>query len=119
MTRNLELGRRGERIAADFLTLAGHRVVDRNWRGRRGELDLVTVDRGEVVAVEVKTRTSLDFGHPFEAIDRRKLHRVHRLAREWCATHRMSPTRVRVDAVAVIVWRDGARPTIEHLKGVR
>ncbi|HWL02401.1 MAG TPA: YraN family protein [Microbacteriaceae bacterium] len=119
MARNIELGRRGERIAADFLTIAGHRVVDRNWRSRSGELDIVTIDRGVVVAVEVKTRTSLDFGHPFEAIDHRKLHRVYRLAWEWCAAHRMSGARLRVDAVSVIVWRDGGLPTIEHLEGVR
>ena len=119
MARNIELGRRGERIAADFLTLAGHRVIDRNWRSRLGELDIVTIDGDAVVAVEVKTRTSLGFGHPFEAIDRRKLHRIHRLAREWCAAHRFSSTRVRVDAVSVIVWRDGSLPTIEHLQGVR
>lgn len=119
MARNIELGRRGERIAADFLTNAGHRVVDRNWRSRSGELDLVTLDRGMTVAVEVKTRTSLDYGHPFEAIDRRKLHRLHRLAWEWCAAHGRSATRVRIDAVSVIVWPDGRLPTIEHLEGVR
>lgn len=119
MARNIELGRRGERIAADFLTLAGHQILDRNWRSRSGELDIVTIDRGVVVAVEVKTRTSLDFGHPFEAIDRRKLHRIHRLAWEWCATHAVSSAGVRVDAVAVIVPRDGALPTVEHLEGVR
>lgn len=119
MARNIELGRRGERIAADFLTIAGHRVVDRNWRSRKGELDIVTFDRDYVVAVEVKTRTSLAFGHPLEAIDRRKLHRLYRLAWEWCTAHGVSHTRVRIDAVAVIVWRDGARPTIEHVQGVR
>jgi len=119
MGRNVELGRRGERIAADFLTIAGHRVVARNWRTRIGELDIVTIDRGVVVAVEVKTRTSLGFGHPLEAIDSRKLHRLHRLAREWCAAHGVRTDRVRIDAVSVIVWRDGSRPTIEHLEGVR
>ena len=99
MARNIELGQRGERIAA--------------------ELDLVTIDRGTVVAVEVKTRSSLEFGHPFEAISPLKLHRLYRLAWEWCTAHRMNGARVRVDAVAVIVWRDGALPSIEYLEGVR
>ena len=119
MARNIELGRRGEQIAADYLTKAGHLVVDRNWRCPRGELDLVTIDRELVVAVEVKTRTSLDFGHPFEAIDRRKLERVYRLAWAWCAANGRTGTPIRVDAVAVITGRDGTPPTIEHLEGVR
>jgi len=119
MARNIELGRRGERIAADYLTRAGHRVVDRNWRCPRGELDLVTLDGDQVVAVEVKTRTSLDYGHPFEAIDRRKLERVHRLGWAWCAAHGMAGARVRVDAIAVIDAEDGAPPLVEHLVGVR
>jgi len=119
MARNIELGRRGERLAADYLTAAGHRVVDRNWRCPRGELDLVTIDREQVVAVEVKTRTSLDFGHPFEAIGPRKLQRLHRLAWAWCAANGMRGVRVRVDAVAVVTGRDGREPVIEHLEGVR
>ncbi len=119
MARNIELGRRGEQLAADYLTAAGHRVVDRNWRCPRGELDLVTIDRDQIVAVEVKTRTSLDFGHPFEAIDRRKLERVYRLAWAWCTAHERPTSRVRVDAVSVITGRDGRPPIIEHLEGVR
>ncbi|OJX70071.1 MAG: hypothetical protein BGO95_03360 [Micrococcales bacterium 73-13] len=118
MARHIDLGRRGEGLAADYLTSAGHRVLDRNWRCPRGELDLVTLDRGEVVAVEVKTRTSLALGHPFEAIDRRKLERVYRLGWDWCAAHGMAAARLRVDAVAVIT-ASGRRPVIEHLEGVR
>ncbi|MBO9577813.1 MAG: YraN family protein [Microbacteriaceae bacterium] len=119
MARNIELGRRGEQLAADYLTAGGHRVLDRNWRCPRGELDLVTLDRGQVVAVEVKTRTSLDFGHPFEAIDRRKLERVYRLGWAWCAAHERAGAAVRVDAVAVVLGRRGERAVIEHLEGVR
>lgn len=119
MARNIELGRQGERIAADYLTRAGHRVVDRNWRSATGELDLVTIDAGTVVAVEVKTRTSTGYGHPFEAIDARKLHRLHRLAIEWCASHRMREAAVRVDAVGIVIGPPTQPPTVEHLRGVR
>ncbi len=115
----MELGRRGERIAADYLTGAGHRVIDRNWRCPKGELDLVTIDGDRIVAVEVKTRTSLAFGHPFEAIDRRKLERLYRLAWAWCRAHGMPGSRIRVDAIAIVIGTGGDRPTIEHLEGVR
>lgn len=113
-----ELGAAGEAIAADFLRRRGHVVLDRNWRAPhgRGELDLVTLDRGWIVVVEVKTRSSLDYGHPFEAIDARKLERLYRLGWAWCKGH--SRSLGRVDAVAVLLPHDGPA-VIEHLEGVR
>ncbi len=119
MARNIALGLRGEDIAAAFLLSAGYRILDRNWRCSRGELDLVALDGRQIVAVEVKTRTSLDFGHPFEAIDRRKLERVYRLGWAWCTAHGMPTARLRVDAVAVVTGGGGAPPAVEHLEGVR
>lgn len=78
----------------------------------------MSMDRGMVVIVEVKTRTSHDFGHPFDAIDVRKLERLHRLGWEWCASHGCSGRPMRVDAVAVVVSREGL-VGVEHLEGVR
>jgi len=114
------LGARGEEVAADYLRRHGHEVVDRNWRAPhgRGELDLVTLDEGRVVVVEVKTRSSLEFGHPFEAIGPAKLERLHRLGAQWCAAHGLAGRLHRVDAVAVLLPRGGPA-VIEHLEGVR
>lgn len=116
------LGARGESIAADHLTRRGLRVLDRNWRGPSGELDLVLCDAAsrEIVVAEVKTRAGVAFGHPFEAITPAKLARLRRLAGEWCAAHADevgSHPRVRIDAVAVIAPRDRP-PVVEHLRGV-
>lgn len=115
-----ELGARGESIAAEFLERHGHLVLDRNWRAPhgRGELDLVTLDRGRIIVIEVKTRSSLDYGHPFEAIGAQKLERLHRLGWEWCASHGRPGTLGRVDAVAVLLPAEGPA-VIEHLEGVR
>ena len=116
------LGARGERIAAAHLERQGLRVLDRNWRGASGELDIVLRDpvTGELVVAEVKTRASVAYGHPFEAITTTKLVRLRRLAGEWCAAHPAESgarPRVRIDAVAVIAPRD--RPAVvEHLTGV-
>ena len=116
-THRIDLGRRGEHLAADHLARLGHRILDRNWRSRDGELDLVTFFHGRVVVVEVKTRSSLAAGHPFEAIDRRKLARLRRLGASWCREHGVPVRAMRVDIVGVLLPRDGD-PVVEHLEGV-
>src|SRR5690606_9116090 len=82
------LGRWGEDLAAQWLTDAGWELLDRNWRGHRGELDIVAMDGDELVVVEVKTRSGPAFGHPAEAVDRRKLGTIRRLTGQWLAEHR-------------------------------
>jgi len=119
-THNQRLGRAGEDLAARHLRERGHVVLDRNWRAPagRGELDIVTLLAHRVVVVEVKTRSSLAFGHPFEAVGPAKLERLFRLGWAWCETHRMPGRLGRVDLVAVLLPGDG-EPTVEHLEGVR
>lgn len=111
------VGRYGEDVAAEFLLGEGWTVLDRNWRGTRGELDLVALDGTELVAVEVKTRRSTAFGHPAEAVTPRKLARVRRLTAEWLRTHDVRPASVRVDVIAVLLTGRGPAQ-VEHLVGV-
>ncbi|HXD27539.1 MAG TPA: YraN family protein [Arthrobacter sp.] len=102
MNHNQQLGNTGELLAAQFLADRGMRVLARNWRCRTGELDIVAVDGGTIVAVEVKTRSGLGFGHPAEAVDARKLLRLHRLASAWCRENGCGRQRRRVDVVSVL-----------------
>ncbi|MEJ1229609.1 MAG: YraN family protein [Galbitalea sp.] len=112
-----ELGRRGEGIAAEHLTASGYRILERNWRCARGEIDIVALKDGEVVFVEVKTRRSVAFGHPFEAITTQKLARLRRLAGAWCQAHPEVRASVRIDAIAIIAPSRGL-VEIEHLERV-
>jgi len=112
-----ELGRRGEKLAEQHLEARGYRLIERNWRCRHGEIDLVMRGGASIVFVEVKTRTSTAFGHPLEAITPQKLARLRRLAGLWRDAHPEERGRSRIDAVAVLAPRDEP-PTIEHLAGV-
>ncbi len=112
-----DLGRRGESLAEQFLVDAGYTVLDRNWRCARGEIDLVARDGDDTVFIEVKTRSSTAFGHPFEAITEPKLARLKRLAMAWCDAHSHHRGTVRIDAISVIA-RPGRPVCIEHLQRV-
>jgi putative endonuclease len=111
------LGREGEQVAASFLADAGFRVVDRNWRCKQGEIDIVAVDGRTLVICEVKTRSGLRFGTPIEAITRPKALRLRRLAALWVGAHGMTFDQIRIDVVGVL--RDASGEfTIEHVPGV-
>jgi len=111
------LGRRGEAIAARYLIQTGLSIVEKNWRCTQGEIDLVARDEDELVFVEVKTRSSVAFGHPLEAITATKLARLRRLAAAWCEAHPGNHDRIRIDAVAVIAPAVGLIE-VEHLRRV-
>ena len=93
-------------------------MLARNWRdGRRGELDLVVRDRDTIVAVEVKTRSGLGYGHPLEAVTARKSARLRRLLMSWVRENQPGQVRLRVDAIGITL-RPGEHPRIDHLEGI-
>jgi putative endonuclease len=104
------LGAFGESRAARWYEQAGYRVLDRNWRGRDGEVDLVLCRGRTIVFCEVKTRSSDRFGAPAEAVNGRKQARLRRLAGQWLTTHDVHPDAVRFDVAAV---RGGTVEVIE------
>ena len=80
-------------------------MVDRNWRSRTGEIDLVAraIDRpGLLVVCEVKTRSSFDFGHPAEAVGIVRQRRLRALALEWLRAHGQWADELRFDVAAVV-----------------
>ena len=98
----------GEEITAQYLLARGDEILDRNWRIREGEIDLVSLGSDGVFHfIEVKTRSSLAFGHPFEAINREKAHRMQRLAMGWLATHGCLGCEYTIDVVAILIAADG------------
>lgn len=103
MTRQRQaLGAYGEALAAEWYLEHGYQILDRNWRTRQGELDLVVTNGTHVVFCEVKTRSSTAFGTPAEAVTYTKQRRLRRLAAEWIDRAERRPRRVRFDVVAVL-----------------
>jgi len=96
---------------------AGYRVLDRNWRCREGELDVVVARGNVLVFCEVKTRRSTAFGSPAEAVTFTKQRRLRTLAMRWLDAHPAARTRtVRFD-VASVLARRGAQPVVDVIEG--
>jgi putative endonuclease len=110
-----ELGRRGEDIAAIYLADAGLRLLDRNWRCREGELDIVAREGDALVFCEVKTRRGVGFGHPVEAVTPVKQRRMRTLAQRWLAAHDEHAPDLRFDVVGVLV-RPDLPALVTHLR---
>lgn len=117
MARNLELGAQGEDLAVGHLAAGGMTILERNWRCRYGELDVIATDGDTVVFVEVKTRSGRGYGTPAEAVTFAKQSRIRRLAGLWLREQPRGWTRVRFDVVSVLV-EPGHEPTLEHLRAV-
>jgi putative endonuclease len=118
-------GELGEEIAERHLERRGYRVLERNFRTRYGEIDLIAVDPRAIVFCEVKTRVS--YGRagpagPLDAIGSEKRRRVRMIATQWLASRDHGPARprraeLRFDAIGVTLTRDGRLLALDHLVG--
>ena len=108
------LGQEGEEIAEGFLKKKGYKLVERNYRCKTGEVDLIVLDRKVIVFVEVKTRTDLSFGSPFEAVEARKQRKMIQAAQFFLHQHKLHQRDARFDVVGVS-W-PGGKPVIEHIE---
>jgi putative endonuclease len=112
--RQRSAGQQGEDRAARYLALHGYRIIQRNFRAPRGEIDLIAMDGATLAFIEVKARAHDAKGTPAAAVDERKQERIRRAAEWYCARYSMQARPVRFDVVA-ISGKGGTR-RIEVLK---
>lgn len=109
------LGRLGEALACEFLKMQGFRVIDRNYRCAEGEVDIIA-EEGETLAfVEVRTKTSDEYGLPLETIGAQKRARLRRATLHYLAKRGPSRRCLRFDAVGIL-FREGEEPVIELVR---
>ncbi len=103
------MGEVGETFVANHLKKSGYAILARNWRIKEGEIDLVALSpAGKITFVEVKSRSSLAFGHPLESITAEKAYRLQRLALAWLVSNSKFGADYQIDAAAVIIAPSGA-----------
>ena len=113
--RRVRLGQTGEDLAVEALRARGYAILDRRYRTRSGEIDIVARDGSTIVFVEVKTRESGRFGSPLEAITGWKRRKLSGLAIEYLSRRRLTDCPCRFDVVAV--YEAEGRQTIEVVQG--
>ena len=102
-TEKQQLGRKGEEMAADFLSKKGYEVIEKNFYKRMGEIDLIAYDPewNEIVFVEVKTRRSKTFGYPEEAVTERKMQKMAKAAESWLLKNKKTTIKWRLDIISI------------------
>lgn len=120
-TKNREIGAAGENLAARMLKECGYQIIDRNWRCRFGEIDIICRDprSARLVFAEVKTRTTQQYGGAKRGIGREKYGRLRQLVSLWLSRNPdIGKGRgARIDLIAIDV-SDGKIPVITHCRGI-
>lgn len=117
MDQRREFGNRGEDLAAVFFELRGFRIVKRNWNCRLGEIDLIVERDGKIHFVEVKTRRSLAYGNPEEAITPTKLRHLARAIELYLKSRPDAPEVYQVDALAILAV-PGLKPEYHYVENI-
>ena len=107
------VGKEGESAAADFLRASGYRIIETNFRTFFGEVDIIALDSGITVFVEVKTRSGSAYGSPFEAVTLKKQEKIRKVALFYMKKKKQE-LEIRFDVVSITTAAGGRR--IEHIK---
>jgi len=106
-TQRKILGKYGEELAVDYLKRQGYRILERNFRNRLGEIDIIAKDHDTICFVEVKTRVDVEFGSPLEAISKRKQFKLAQLALSYLKFKHSLDAKARFDVVTITEEEEG------------
>jgi putative endonuclease len=110
------LGNKGEAMASDYLKGIGYEILDKNYRKREGEIDIIAKKDEEIVFIEVKTRRNSNFGYPEEAVDEKKIEKITDVANMWLEEKEKFDNPWRIDIIAIEL--DVDPPEITHIKNI-
>ncbi len=116
VSRRLEIGSRGEAIAISFLKKNSLHILAQNYRFGRREIDIIAQDKDTICFIEVKTRTSQEYGLPQEAITAKKRRRLTTLALNYIKRYALDNYNFRFDVVSILWDKSKKEPAIEYIK---
>ena len=113
MAKHNELGKKGEQLAVDFLLKNAYKIIERNYRFDRAEVDIIAQQKDILAIIEVKTRSTIDFGNPQDFVKPKQIQRLVKAVDEYINMNGLD-VEVRFDIIAIV--KQGKRFKIEHLK---
>jgi putative endonuclease len=113
---NQKKGSIGEDISADYLINSGYFILERNFRCKKGEIDIIAKDKDYLTFIEVKTRSSNFYGSPGEAVNFTKKQRIYKSAQLYILTNRLFDCKFRFDVVEVILRKNNTASSIKIIK---
>lgn len=113
MAQHNQLGSQGEQLAVDFLLKNGYDILDRNYRFNKAEVDIIAKQKDILAIIEVKTRSTIDFGNPQDFVKPKQIQRLVKAIDEYVNANQLD-VEVRFDIIAII--KEGKGFKIEHLE---
>lgn len=111
-----EIGKLGEDLAVKYLKQKGYKIIERNFTCKQGEIDIICIDKKELVFIEVKTRTNDKFGKPVEAVDVNKKKHLFKAIKYYLYSRNLENEYVRIDVIEVYLYEQSYR--INHIKQI-
>ena len=98
---NIEKGKLGEEIALKYIISKGGKIIERNYRTKIGEIDLIAKINGELVFVEVKSRSNINYGYPSESVDYKKKRKITNVAKYYILDNSLENLSIRFDVIEI------------------
>ncbi|WP_452222763.1 YraN family protein [Lacinutrix chionoecetis] len=113
MAQHNELGNKGEQLAVDFLLKKGYAILERNYRFQKAEVDIIAQTKDTLAIIEVKTRSTIDFGNPQDFVKPKQIQRLVKAVDEYVVVNGLD-VEVRFDIIAIV--KENKQFKIEHLE---
>ena len=113
MAEHIDFGKQGEEIAVNYVIEKGYEILERNWRNRHKEIDIIAKDGKELVIVEVKTRKSNNYGEPDLAVNKQKQRLLISAANAYIFRNNMD-INTRFDIISIVF--NNEKPVIDHIE---
>lgn len=109
-----ETGKSGEEIATQYLIKEKYKILERNFKSKQGEIDIIALDKKEIVFIEVKSRTSKAYGNPKDAVDTKKKKHIYNTAQYYIYIHNLEDEPIRFDVIEIYIMNKVHK--LNHIK---
>lgn len=116
MKNNYKIGRNGEAIAQKYLEKNGYKIITTNYYTRKGEIDIIATQGKEIIFIEVKTRSSIEFGRPIESVTKNKQKHMYQTAKYYIHKTKQETKCIRFDVIEVYIINGKIK--VNHIKQI-